>query len=183
MKTVIMLLVFMSTMAGLEPEIILETLMTVPKQTKDLVKKFEGLKLTPYKDSVGIATVGYGHVGLTPPPCDGCTVISEFQAENMLDNDLEHVLSLIQSHIKVNVTDNQLAALLSFGFNLGPNALINSTLLKELNSGNMEVAADEFLKWTHAKGQVLPGLVIRRSAERKLFLTPDTEESIDVAKN
>ena len=179
MKTVF-LLVLCSTMIGMEPEIIQEEIMTIPKVAIDLIKQFEGLRLKSYQDSAGYFTVGWGHKNATPPPCDDCTVFTADQAENVLNTDLEHVLSQIQGHIGVDLTDNQLAALLSFAFNLGPNALINSTLLKKLNSGDTQGAADQFLAWDRAGGVVIPGLARRRAAEQKLFLTPDTEGTTDV---
>jgi lysozyme len=152
--------------------------MTVPEQAVQIVKQFEGLRLTAYRDPVGLLSIGYGHFNSTPPPCVDCMVITEKEADSMLQNDLEHILSLIQGHIAVDLTDNQLAALISFAFNLGQNALINSTLLKELNAGNTQAAAEQFELWVHAGGQTLPGLVARRAAEKELFLTPDKEVTI-----
>jgi lysozyme len=152
--------------------------MTVPQAAIDLVKQYEGLRLNAYQDSVGYWTVGFGHKNMTPPPCENCTVVTAQQAESMLENDLEYVLSLIQGHISADLTDNQLAALLSFAFNLGAHSLINSTLLKELNAGNTESAAEQFDLWVHAGGVTLPGLVTRRNAEKTLFLTPDTEVTL-----
>ncbi len=158
-------------------------MMTVPQAAKNIIKQFEGLRLTSYQDVAGNWSVGYGHFNATPPPCTDCMVITETQADGMLENDLEHTLQAIRGHIKADVTDNQLSALLSFAFNLGVNALINSTLLKDLNNGNVEAAADSFLLWDHSHGTVIQGLSRRRAAERKLFLTPDTEGEVDVAKN
>jgi lysozyme len=184
MKLLCLFLVFVSSQMSyksfMEAELVL---IAVPKQALDIVKKFEGLRLTPYKDAVGNPTVGYGHFNLTPPPCDGCTVITQGQADAMLYNDLEHVLHRIHGMIGVDLTDNQLSALASFAFNLGLNNFANSTLLEELNKGNFDNASNEFLRWNHAGGNVLPGLTARRTAERELFLTPDTEDPINVATN
>ena len=67
------------------------------------------------------------------------------------------------------MTQNQFDALVLFDFDTG--ALYRSTLLKLLNSGNREGAANEFLKWSRAAGRVLSVLVRRREEERKLFQT------------
>lgn len=179
MKT-LFLFVLISATIGLEPSIPEEKTMIVPQAAKNLIKEFEGLRLTAYKDIAGNLSIGYGHFNATPPPCTNCMVITEDQADGMLENDLDHTLSIIQGHIKADVTDNQLSALLSFAFNLGVNALINSTLLKDLNNGNIQQAADSFLLWDHSHGAIIPGLARRRAAERKLFLTPDTEGVTDV---
>jgi lysozyme len=39
------------------------------------------------------------------------------------------------------------------------------------NRGDIEGAADEFLKWNKAGGKILAGLTRRRAAERALFLS------------
>ncbi len=153
----------------------------IPNQAIDIVKRFEGLSLTPYLDAVGKPTVGYGHFNLTPPPCDGCTVITQEQADALLYNDLEHVLQHIHGMIGVDLNDNQLSALASFAFNLGLHNFANSTLLEELNKGNFDQASNEFLKWNHAGGKVLPGLTARRVAERELFLQPEGDLSVTIA--
>ena len=70
------------------------------------------------------------------------------------------------------INDNQFSALVSFCYNVGPGNLKSSTLLRHVNNGKFPEAANEFLKWTKAQGKELPGLVKRREAERRLFLTP-----------
>jgi lysozyme len=71
------------------------------------------------------------------------------------------------------MTDNQFAALVSFAYNCGVGNLKSSSLLKHFNSGKIQEAAQEFLRWTKAKGVVMPGLVRRREAEKALFLKKD----------
>jgi len=39
------------------------------------------------------------------------------------------------------------------------------------NRGELEEAAEEFMKWTKAAGRVLPGLVKRRQDERAMYLS------------
>ena len=73
--------------------------------------------------------------------------------------------------LTVEVTQNQCDALVSFAFNLGPANLKSSTLLRKVNSGDFNGAAEEFPKWNHAGGQVLAGLTARRNAEKNLFLS------------
>lgn len=59
---------------------------------------------------------------------------------------------------------------MSFVYNLGAGNLASSTLLKLLNAGDYAGAADQFLRWNKAGGNVLSGLTARRSAERQMFL-------------
>jgi lysozyme len=53
---------------------------------------------------------------------------------------------------------------------VGLGNLQRSSLRMKTNRGELEDAADEFLKWTKAGGRVLPGLVKRRNDERTLYL-------------
>ncbi len=71
----------------------------------------------------------------------------------------------------VPVTQQQFDAMVSLAFNVGAHAFSKSTLVRKLNAGDVRGAADEFLRWNKAGGQVLDGLVRRRRAERDLFLT------------
>ena len=135
-----------------------------------LIKQFDGLRLTTYKDAVGIPTIGYGHVE-NPIPPGGTQTITAEAAEQLLRDDLQRFEHEVNNMLTVEVTQNQFDALVSFAFNLGPANLKSSTLLRKVNSGDVNGAADEFLKWNHAGGQVLAGLTARRNAEKTLFLS------------
>jgi len=160
----------------------------VNKAGVDLVKAFEGLKLSPYLDSVKIPTIGYGTTFYE----DGRKVsmqdaaITEERALELLERHLNDFAAKVEAMIKVPVTDNQFAALCAFAYNVGPGALQSSTLLKKLNAKDYSAAADEFEKWNKAGGQVLAGLTRRRQAERALFLhspagaTQESKSSLDI---
>lgn len=135
-----------------------------------LIKQYEGLRLTTYKDAVGIPTIGYGHVE-NPIPPGGTRTITAEDAEQILREDLQRFEHDVNSMLTVEVTQNQFDALVSFAFNLGPANLKSSTLLRKVNSGDFNGAAEEFLKWNHAGGQVMAGLTARRNAEKTLFLS------------
>lgn len=132
-----------------------------------LIKRFEGVRYEAYLDSVNVPTIGVGHTrGVVMGDKIGDQQVDEF-----LRQDLESAEYAVNSLVKVALTQNQYDALVSFTFNLGSGALAGSTLLKMLNKGNYQAAADQFPKWTMAGGKVLRGLVARRAAERALFLT------------
>lgn len=131
-----------------------------------LIRQFEGLRLLAYKDAVGVPTIGYGttrgvKMGMT---------ITKAQAEEMLRQDVERFEPEVQRLVKVPLTQSQWDALLSFTYNLGSANLESSTLLKLLNKGDYQAAADQFPRWNKAKGRVLNGLTARRAAERALFM-------------
>lgn len=150
--------------------------MKINQASVDLVKEFEGLRLTAYQDSVGVWTIGCGTtaaagVGITP--AKGMT-ITQAQAEMYLKRGLEKFAKQIEPNIKRAVNENQFGAMVSLAYNIGPGAFNKSTLLKKLNAGDVQGAADQFLVWNKAGGKVLAGLTRRRKAERELFLRPVT---------
>ena len=132
----------------------------------DFIEAWEGCRLTAYKCPAGIWTIGYGHTGGVR---EGQRITEE-EALDLLVEDLRAHAERLAPKVKVKVADGQYIALLSLAFNVGVGAVAKSTLLRLLNAGDIEVAGDEFLKWTYAAGRELPGLVRRRREERKLFL-------------
>jgi Phage-related lysozyme (muraminidase) len=141
----------------------------------ELIKRFEGCRLSAYPDpGTGDApwTIGFGWT----QPVDGKPVrpgmtIDQATADRLLKNGLVSYESDVSKLIKVPVTQGQFDALVSFAYNLGARALSTSTLLKKLNADDNKGAADEFLRWNKAGGKVMPGLTRRREAERALFLS------------
>lgn len=131
----------------------------------DLIKGFEGLRLSAYQDSAGVWTIGYGHTGNVKPG----DRITQAEAERLLQQDTAWAQQAVRDQVKVPLTQGQFDALTSFTFNLGAGALEKSTLLKKLNAGDYAGAQAEFGKWVHAGGEVLQGLVRRRAAEADLF--------------
>lgn len=151
--------------------------MNIPQAAVDIIKEFEGFRESTYLDSAGIPTIGYGTTaaaGLGIVPVPGMT-ISEKQAEQFLIKAIEKFANQIRPHIQRPMTDNQWSAFLSLAYNIGPGAFRRSSVLKFFNAGDEMRAADAFLMWNKAGGQVLRGLQRRRQRERTLFLTPDAK--------
>ena len=136
----------------------------ITKSGLDLIRRFEGLRLAAYQDSVGVWTIGYGHT-----PAQPGQTISSAQAEALLRDDADKAAQVVARLVTVPISQDQLDALTSFVFNLGGEAFRKSTLLKKLNAQDYAGAANEFGRWVHAGGKVLPGLVRRRAEEAKLF--------------
>jgi len=134
----------------------------------------EGFVPTPYRCPAGIASIGYGSTILS----DGSRVkmdsppVTKDEAKALLRRHLDHVESDILRVVRVALNQNEFSALCSFVYNLGISRLISSTLKMRLNRNERLGAANEFPKWRWANGRILRGLVIRREAERQLFLTP-----------
>jgi len=160
----------------------------------NLIKSFEGIRdgdpstvnLDAYVDPVGIYTIGWGHAivwgqGFLRTSTPNAKAIAKQlypngltmdEAETLLRNDLHATSMPVEGLVKVQISDNQFAALVSFAFNVGVNNLRNSTLLRKLNQRDYAGAALEFGKWNKAGGKVLAGLTRRRTAEATLFRTP-----------
>lgn len=138
-----------------------------------LIAGFEGLRLGAYRDGGGVLTIGYGATRLSngSPIKPGLRWTKE-QAEGALEHTVAAVRSVVESLVKVPLTENQLEALTSLAYNIGTAALSGSNLLRRLNAGDYAGCAAEFMKWDHDNGAVVPGLLNRRQAERALFLKP-----------
>jgi lysozyme len=134
-----------------------------------LVEHFESCFLKAYQDTGGVWTIGWGHTGLQHR--DGTVhagrVINHAQAEDLLAYDMAQCEAVVDSVVKVPLTQAQFDALVSFDFNTG--GLRKSTLLKLLNDGKRWEAANQFGLWVNDNGRRLAGLVRRRNAERDLF--------------
>lgn len=141
-----------------------------------LIKSFEQLKLTAYLDSHGIPTIGYGHTGWYSPgvPVALGQTCTPDQAEGWFLADTAWAVNGVIRCLDVVVTQNQFDALVDFTFNEGVTALAHSTLIRDINEGLPNGAANEFLKWDYCGHEELEGLERRRRAERALFLEVST---------
>jgi lysozyme len=137
----------------------------------ELIEMFEGCSLVAYWDSIGdVWTIGWGHTG---GDVHRGLRITQTQADMLLSQDLGAFTMSVNDMLGMApTTDNQFAALVSFAYNCGSGALHGSTLLRKHLAGDYGGAAAEFPRWDHGGGRVIPGLLRRRNAEAKLYLTP-----------
>jgi len=131
------------------------------------IRRWEGVRLKAYVCPGGALTIGYGSTG--PHVKDGMT-ITPAQAEALLREDLERFEDAVSNMVKVPLTDNQFAALVSFAFNIGVHAFARSTLLNRLNAGDYDAVPSELAKWNKAGGKPMKGLANRRAAEAGLWV-------------
>ena len=147
--------------------------MKISERGLNLIKRYEGLRLKPYRCAAGLWTVGYGHVigdGRTLPDSENRTLTKE-EVDSLLSADIRRFERGVLRLCPVLLTQGQFDALVSFSFNLGLGNLQRSTLRMKTNRGERDAAAKEFMKWTKAGGKVLSGLVKRRSDEAVLYLS------------
>lgn len=133
----------------------------------ELIKKSEGFRDHVYLDVAGFRTIGYGH--LVKPSESFPSGIDEPQAAAILATDVEVAEQAVARLVKVALTQGQFDALVDFCFNLGAGRLAGSSLLRELNAGRHDEAAQQLLSWDHAGGAVVAGLRARREAELQLW--------------
>jgi lysozyme len=138
----------------------------------NIIKKYEGFMASPYKCPAGIPTIGYGatyypngvKVKLTDKP------ITLKEADTLLLNMVKHYEQGVDSFTTDLVSQNQFDALVSIAYNIGVNALKNSTLIKKVNADPSDkTIRAEFMKWNKGGGKVLPGLTKRRTEEANLY--------------
>lgn len=138
--------------------------MKISEKGIELIKQFEGCKLTAYKDAVGVLTIGYGHTGDVKPN----QKISQKKADDLLKADLHRFeVHVSEYRKKYKFTQNEFDALVSFAFNIG-----NINQLTKYGKRNKGQIADAILLYNKAGGKVLNGLVKRRKAEHDLFVSP-----------
>lgn len=135
-----------------------------------LIEKYEGCRLQAYQDSVGVWTIGYGCTG--PNIAPGMR-ITQAEADQMLSDRLtkEFEPGVIKAIGATATTQAQFDAMVSLAFNIGVGAFSKSSVARLHKLGQATAAADAFLLWNKAGGNVLAGLVKRRAEERKLYLS------------
>jgi lysozyme len=127
----------------------------------------EGCKLTAYRDSAGVLTIGTGHTGrASPPAVTAGMTITQAQADAMFEADLKPFEAAVNKSINRPMTQNQFDACVSLAFNIGATGFEGSTVVRKFNLGDVVGAAGAFLMW-----ETPAELRGRREAERAQFLT------------
>ena len=138
-----------------------------------LLGELEGIVLRPYKDSVGIPTIGIGSTYYE----DGTKVkmtdkaITKERAIQLAKNVVKSFEEQVNKSILLPMTQNQFDAMVLLCYNIGKSGFARSSVVRNFNLGNIQKAADSFLLWNKAGGKVVQGLVNRRNKERSLFLS------------
>ena len=146
--------------------------MFVSKKGLDLIKFYESFAPNWYVCPSGKTTIGYGHVKLKKDTF--ATPITEAFAIALLSQDCLIAENAVRERVSIALTQGQFDALVSFTFNAGVGNFKASTLLRMLNAGDIQGAANQFDRWVFGtvKGKKvkLNGLVKRRAEEKQLFL-------------
>lgn len=136
----------------------------------ELIKQFEGFRSAAYRDPVGVWTIGYGHTSMAGvPEVKPGLSISDAEATEILARDVDQFARGVRALLRVDLSDGQFSALVSFAYNVGLGALKKSSVLTAVNARDFAAVPRRLQLWTKAGGHVLPGLVKRRAAEAALF--------------
>jgi GH24 family phage-related lysozyme (muramidase) len=138
-----------------------------------LIKEFEGFPHggRPYRDIVGVWTIGYGH---TEGVSAGSRRLTQQQASELLRHDLDRRYAVAVNALHLPLNQHQFDALVSFVYNCGARAVsAENRIGRELRAKHWAAAADALLAWDKAGGVPVAGLTRRRKAERAMFLAAD----------
>lgn len=158
--------------------------------TQNLIKRKEGLRLSPYYCSAGKATIGYGTIKYPPWYMGGKAVamsdppITENMAVGFMNHDLEVFEDVVEQETGGKANDNEFGAMVSLTYNIGtglPGGFRSSSVLRLFKQGNKAGAARSFELWdqyvdpSDGVRKVSEGLLLRRREEETLFLTPTVQ--------
>lgn len=142
----------------------------------DLCMQWEGFSATPYQDTAGVWTIGYGATWINGQPVTADTApIDEPTGRAMLATTLEPTCDSVRGMAPAGATEPQIGACTSFSYNEGLGAFQGSTLLHLWLQGDVAGAGAQFMRWVYdtdpATGQLVEvqGLVNRRTAEQAVF--------------
>lgn len=152
--------------------------MRTPPVAIRLIHKSEGHTPYAYNDPVGFCTAGPG-ILLHRSRCTQADFdrygtqahpgITAAEYDQMFRRALEPREAAVRALVTVPINRCEFGALVSLCWNIGAGNLARSTVIRELNAGHRFRAGLAFMLWVRAGGQTLPGLVIRRARERRLF--------------
>lgn len=158
----------------------------------DLLMRLEGIEgsggdpsMTAYRDSVGVCTIGWGHV-LSTSDCQGSGLkvrpaeyVNQFGKDafaaqgdvifEYLRQDLNKVYNNIKANITVELNQQQADALMILAFNYPLSKRKTPKLIKAINESNADNTRKEWADINKGGGRVIQGLVDRRNMELNVF--------------
>ncbi len=140
----------------------------------ELIKAYEGFRPVETVLVSGQKVIGYGH----PYLLGEASLLTQKKAEDILKVDLKPIEKAINYSVHAPLSQGQFDALASLAFNIGIDAFSESSVLHHLNNGQPLAAAAGFDEWRKSivaeKTYIIDALVRRRTAEKALFLKPET---------
>jgi len=145
----------------------------------DLIEQWEGLENDAYPDPATGGepyTIGIGHTSAAgDPEVYPGLYVSDEEAHAIFARDVEQYEAAVQKGCPGPTTQHQFNAMVSLCYNIGPGNFDGSSVERYHNEQNYPEAAESFLLWNKANGQVMQGLINRRESEKEHYETPDVE--------
>ena len=140
----------------------------------ELIKKFEGFKAKAYRCPAGVWTIGWGRTSAAGAPVTASSVTTRAAEDRWLDAKVGDLCSYVRlkalnEEVGMQLQDNEVAALVSFIYNIGEGKFAASGVRRFLLKGEREKAIEAWGRWNKAGGVILAGLTRRREAELSLF--------------
>jgi lysozyme len=142
--------------------------MQMSDKGRALLTKREGVRLKAYKDSVGIWTIGIGHTSAAGPPhvTPGLTITAA-ECDEIFRRDLVQYENAVNNAVKRPLAQHQFDACVSLCYNIGTGGFARSSVVRKINAGDMDGAAEAFMMWVKP-----PEITGRRRTEVAQFRTP-----------
>jgi len=124
----------------------------------------EGIVTSPYKDSVGVWTVGIGHTASAGAP-DPAKNRRDFSIDEIMEifaRDITRFENRVNAAFKTKPTQRQFDAAVSFDYNTG--GIDKAGWVRDFNAGNANAARRAFMRWCKP-----PQIMSRRQKECDLF--------------
>lgn len=138
-----------------------------------LIATHEGFSPTPYKDTGGVVTNGFGNATINPSKS-----VTVLEALEDLKLNTSNTGKAVTKCVRSDITQGQYDAYVSFAYNVGTNAFCKSTMAKLANAGDKIGSCNQFDRWTFVAGKDCKikanncaGIVKRRKEEKNLCLS------------
>jgi len=141
------------------------------------IRDDEGFFARVYDDGVGNQTIGYGH--MLQPGESFARGLTELKARDLLAQDVARIVNPALDRVTTPLTQNQVDALGSFIYNVGPGNF-KRFILPALNARNFEYVSTRMANFVRGANQrtgelvTLRGLIRRRHDEVAQFLSGAT---------
>jgi lysozyme len=140
--------------------------MKMTEQGIRLLMDREGCRLSAYKDSVGVWTIGVGHTsGAGPPQVKKGMTITQDQAMAIFIDDVAEFEAEVDELLNGECKPHEFDAYVSLAYNIGGGAFASSTTLQRFNRGDIPGAAEAIRWWNKP-----PEIKSRRLGEYYQFL-------------
>jgi lysozyme len=129
-----------------------------------MIERWEGTRLNPYRDIVGVMTVctGETRAEMRHYTREECRTLLEKAVRS------DYSAAVLKCVPALRHKPYALAASISLAYNIGIAAYCRSTAAREFNAGQWLKGCDAFSAWVNAGGKRVQGLVNRRADERAL---------------